>query len=129
MCEKVNTLLKGSNNRVLDNSNIKEKQLGKRGLRLNAQGDAILASNFRNAIRNQKWISLDSDLVFNDITFTNVNLFLDNSVNIVSCNSVNFNQQSQSITICHSDMISPNRDTDSSDLIGYLKHWIALETI
>ena len=54
MCEKVNTLLKGSNNRVVDNSNIKEKQLGKRGLRLNAQGDAILASNFRNAIRNQK---------------------------------------------------------------------------
>ena len=53
VCEKVNTMLKGSNYLILDNSNIKEKHLRKRGLHLNAQGDAILASNFLNAIRNQ----------------------------------------------------------------------------
>ena len=37
VCEKVNTLLKASNYRVLDNSNFREKHLGKRGLHLNAQ--------------------------------------------------------------------------------------------
>ena len=58
--EKVNTLLKGSNYRVLDKNNNKEKQLGKHSLHLNAQGNAILASNFLNAIRNQEWRSLDS---------------------------------------------------------------------
>ena len=36
MCEKGNTLLKASNYRVLDISNVKEKHLGKRGLHLNA---------------------------------------------------------------------------------------------
>ena len=52
--EKVNTLLKASNYRVLDNSNFREKHLGKRGFHLNAQGNAILVSNLRNAIRNQE---------------------------------------------------------------------------
>ena len=52
--KKYDTLLKGSNYHVLDNSNIKEKNLGRRGLHLNAQGNATLASNFLNTIRNQK---------------------------------------------------------------------------
>ena len=52
--KKYDTLLKGSNYHVLDNSNIKEKNLGRCGLHLNTQGNATLASNFLNAIRNQK---------------------------------------------------------------------------
>ena len=44
--------------------------MGKRGLHLNTQGNAILASNFFNAIRNQEWRSLDSNVVFNDKIFT-----------------------------------------------------------
>ena len=92
MCEKVNKLLKGSNYRVLDNSNIKEKHLGKRGLYLNAQGNAVLASNFLSAIRNRQWRSHDSNLVFNDMILTDENLFLDNNVNILNCNGMNLNQ-------------------------------------
>ena len=54
VCEKVNTFLKQSNYPVLDNSNIKEKHLGKRSLHLNAKGNAILTNNFLNAIRHQE---------------------------------------------------------------------------
>ena len=58
----------------------------------------MLASNFLNAIINQEWRSLDSNSVLNEIIFTDYNLFLDNNVNIVNYNSMNFNQQSQSMT-------------------------------
>ena len=51
VCEKVNRLLKSSDLCVLDNSNIKEKCLGKRGLHLNMQGNAVFASNLLNAIK------------------------------------------------------------------------------
>lgn len=53
VCEKVNALLKASKYRVLDNSNIKEKHLEKRGLHLNAQGNEVLASKLLIAVRNQ----------------------------------------------------------------------------
>ena len=49
-CVKKLILLKGSNYGVLDKIYIKEKHLGKRGLHLNAQDNAILASDFLNAI-------------------------------------------------------------------------------
>ena len=48
------------------------------------------------------------------IIFTDDNFFLDNNENIVNCNSMNFNQQFQRIT---NDMISPNMETDLSNLI------------
>ena len=54
VCEKVNTLLKASKYRVLDNSNIKEKHLEKRGIHLNAQGNEILACKLLIAVRNQE---------------------------------------------------------------------------
>ena len=46
------------------------------------------------------------------------NLFLNNNVNIVNCNSMNFNKQSQSII---NDMISPNTESDLSNLIYLLR--------
>ena len=70
----------------MDNKNIKEKHLGKRGLHLNAQANAILASKILSAIRNQER-SLLSDLAFSDIIFIDDNLSLDNNVNIVKCNN------------------------------------------
>ena len=39
-----------------------------------------------------------SNFVLNDIIFTDDNLFVDNNVNIVNCNSMNFNQRSKGIT-------------------------------
>ena len=106
-------ILKGYHYPVLGNSNMKEKHLRKRGFHLNALGNAILTSIFLNAIRNQEWRSLDNNLVFNDKIFTCDNLFLDNNVNIVNCNSMNFNQQSQNIT----NDVSPNIETHLSYLI------------
>ena len=66
VCEKVNTLLKVSNYgvlNVLNNSNIKEKHLGKRGFHLNAQSNAILASTFLNTFGNKerRYLLLDSN--------------------------------------------------------------------
>ena len=63
MCDKVSKLLNPSNYHVLDNNIIKEKNLGKRGLHLNIQENAMLASNSLHAIRNQEWSSNDSNLV------------------------------------------------------------------
>ena len=43
--EEVNRSIKLANMNFVENSNIKEKQLGKRGLRLNTQGNKMLARN------------------------------------------------------------------------------------
>lgn len=51
--EKVNHLLKSSSFCVLENSNINEKHLGKRGLHLNSQGNAVFASNLLKLIKNE----------------------------------------------------------------------------
>ena len=51
---------------------------------------------------------------FDDMIFTDANLFLGNNVTIVDCKSLNFNQQSQCIT---NDIISPNIETELSNLI------------
>ena len=50
--EEVNRLIKSANINFVENSNINEKQLGKRGLRLNIQGNKMFARNLLNAIRN-----------------------------------------------------------------------------
>ena len=50
--QNVNRLMKESKIRCIDNDNIMDKHLGKRGLHLNQQGNVIFASNLLNAIRN-----------------------------------------------------------------------------
>ena len=77
--EEVNRLIKLVNINFVENSNIKGKQLGKRGLDLNIQGDKMFARNLLNAIRN--WYNVgSSDLVFSyvDTDFKNVNIINSN---------------------------------------------------
>ena len=50
--EEVNCLIKSANINFVENSNIKGKQRGKRGLQLNIQGNKMFARNLLNAIRN-----------------------------------------------------------------------------
>ena len=50
--EEINRLIKPANINFVENSNIKGKQLGKRGLHLNIQGNKMFARNLLNAIRN-----------------------------------------------------------------------------
>ena len=69
---------------MLDNGNIKEKHQRKRGLHLNAEDNGILANNFLSAIRNEERRSLDSNLVCNEIIFTDENLFSDNNADLSS---------------------------------------------
>ena len=49
--EEVIRLIKSTDINFIDNGNIKEKHLGKRGLHLNARGNSMLAGNLLNAIR------------------------------------------------------------------------------
>ena len=50
--EEVNSFIKSASINFVENSNIKGKQLGKRGLYLNIQGNKMLSRNLLNAIRN-----------------------------------------------------------------------------
>ena len=50
--EEVNSFIKSASINFVENSNIKGKQLGKRGLHLNIQGNKMFARNLLNAIRN-----------------------------------------------------------------------------
>ena len=50
--EEVNSFMMSTNINIVENSNIKGKQLGKRGLHLNIQGNKMFARNLLNAIRN-----------------------------------------------------------------------------
>ena len=77
--EEVNSFIKSASINFVENSNIKGKQLGKRGLHLNIQGNKMFARNLLNAIRN--WYNVgSSDLVFNyvDTDFKNVNIINSN---------------------------------------------------
>ena len=58
--EEVNRLIKSANINFVENSNIKGKQLGKRGLHLNIQGNTMFARNLLNAIRN--WYNVGSSI-------------------------------------------------------------------
>ena len=49
--EEVIRLIKSTDINFIENGNIKEKHLGKRGLHLNARGNSMLAGNLLNAIR------------------------------------------------------------------------------
>ena len=66
--EEVNHLIKLGNINFVENSNIKGKQLGKRGLHLNIQGNKMFTRKVLNAIRNSYNIG-SSDLVFNYLDF------------------------------------------------------------
>ena len=48
---KTNRLIKELQIQTVDNSNISEKHLGKRGLHLNQEGNTVFASNLLHAIR------------------------------------------------------------------------------
>ena len=50
--EEVNSLIKSANIHFVENSNIKVKHLGKRGLHLNIHGNKMFTRNLLNAIRN-----------------------------------------------------------------------------
>ena len=50
--EEVNSFMMSANINIVENSNIKGKQLGKRGLHLNIQGNKMFARNLLNVIRN-----------------------------------------------------------------------------
>ena len=83
---KTNRLTKDLQIQTVDNSNISEKHLGKRGLHLNQEGNTVFASNLLHAIR-KFWNNIDNDLVCND------NLLHANS------NDKTFQQQTKSVTV------------------------------
>ena len=66
--EEVNHLIKLDNINFVENSNIKGKQLGKRGLHLNIQGNKMFTRKVLNAIRNCYNVG-SSYLVFNYLDF------------------------------------------------------------
>ena len=76
---KTNRLIKELQIQTVDNSNISEKHLGKRGLHLNQEGNTVFAGNLLHAIRN--FSNIDNDCVCND-----------NLLNVNS-NEKNFQQQ------------------------------------
>ena len=95
---------------TVDNSNISEKHLGKRGLQLNQEGNTVLASNLLHAIRNF-WNNIDNDFVCND-----------NLLNVIS-NEKNFQQQTKIVNV---DEIGKNIESDVTELLRlgntYLKN-------
>ena len=60
--EKVNNFIKLAKLKCIDNGNITDKHLGRRGFHLNHNGNIIFAKNLLNAIRS--WCE-SNDLVFN----------------------------------------------------------------
>ena len=66
--EEVNHLIKLGNINFVENSNIKGKELGKRGLHLNIQGNKMFTTKVLNAIRNCYNVG-SSYLVFNYLDF------------------------------------------------------------
>ena len=85
---------------TVDNSNISEKHLGKRGLHLNQEGNTVFASNLLHAIKNF-WNSIDNDFVCSD-----------NVLNVIS-NEKNFQQQTIGVNV---DKIGKNIKSDMTEL-------------
>lgn len=120
--DRVNKLLKLSNYHALSHNNFKEKPLRKRGLHLNVKRNTVLVSKLAHAIRTQGWRSSGSNLVFDgsdttltdDNFFTDDNLLSENIAHTVNSISMNFKQQSKSIT---NDLIRPNKELNLSELI------------
>ena len=97
---KMNRLIKELQIQTVDNSNISEKHLGKRGLHLNQEGNTVFASNLLYAVRNL-WNNIDNDFVCND-----------NLLNVKS-NEKNFQQQTKSATV---DEIGKNIESEGTAL-------------
>ena len=57
--EEVDQLINVENVIQIDNNNINENHLGKRGLHLNDKGNAILAGNILNKLRDLYWYDFD----------------------------------------------------------------------
>ena len=82
----------------MENSNIKGKKLGKRGLHLNIQGNKMFARNLRNTVRN--WYNVgSSDLAFNyvDTDFKNTNIVNTNKNSTDQEESENIDEISNSL--------------------------------
>ena len=108
--EEVNSFIKSASINFVENSNIKGKQLGKRGLHLNIQGNKMFARNLLNAIRN--WYNVgSSDLVFN---YVDTDL---KNVNIINSNKNSTNRgESENI-----DEISNSLSNDISSPVSYIR--------
>ena len=91
---------------TVDNSNISEKHLGKRGLHLNQEGNTVFASNLLHAIRNF-WSNINNDFVCND--------------NLLNANSIKnfFQQQTKNVTV---DEIGKNIESDITKTLKAKKH-------
>ena len=80
---KTNSLIKEFQIQTIDNINISEKHLGKRGLHLNQEGNTVFARNLLHAIR--KFLNnINNDFVCND-NLLNVNRnekFFNNEQNV-----------------------------------------------
>lgn len=82
----------------------------------------MLVSKLAHSIRTQGWRSSGSNLVFDgsdttltdDNFFTDDNLLSENIAHTVNSISMNFKQQSKSIT---NDLIRPNKELNLSELI------------
>ena len=91
---------------TVDNSNISEKHLGKRGLHLNQEANTVFASNLLHAIRNF-WSNINNDFVCND--------------NLLNANSIKnfFQQQTKNVTV---DEIGKNIESDITKTLKAKKH-------
>ena len=105
----------------MENSNIKGKHLGKRGLYLNIQGNKMFGRNLLNAIRN--WYNVgSSDLVFNyvDTDFKNVNITNSNKNSTDHGESENKDEISNSLSNDISSLINLRKDFSENPILSYL---------
>ena len=119
--EEVNSFIKLASINFVENSNIKGKQLGKRGLHLNIQGNKMFARNLLNAIRN--WYNVgSSDLVFNyvDTDLKNVNIINSNKNSTNRGESENIDEISNSLSNDISSLINLRKDFLKNSILSYL---------
>ena len=119
--EEVNSFKKSASINFVENSNIKGKQLGKRGLHLNIQGNKMFARNLLNAIRN--WYNVgSSDLVFNyvDTDLKNVNIINSNKNSTNRGESENIGEISNSLSNDISSLINLRKDFSKNPILSYL---------
>ena len=119
--EEVNRLIKSANISFVENGNIKGKQLGKRGLHLNIQGNKMFARNLLNAIRN--WYNVgSSDLVFNyvDTDFKNVNIMCSNKNSTHQWENESIDEISNGLNNNISGLINLKKGFSKNSVLSYL---------
>ena len=115
--------LKSANINFVENSNVKEKKLGKSGLHLNVQDNKMFARNLLNVIRN--WYNIGSgDLVFSyvDTDFKNVNIINSNKNSTDQGESENKDEISNSLNNNISNLINLRKDFSKNPILSYLKN-------